>query len=74
MSILKWIKVFCRAGDNTTTHRFDYQTLAHLDNHLLRDIGLYIEHGEVRPLTGQPSHGIERVAHEYCCYCGRPMT
>lgn len=74
MLILKWIKTFRRASHDAVTQDTNYQALAHLDHHLLRDIGFYRDHsGEVRSLTGRPSHGVERVAHEYCPYCRSPL-
>lgn len=75
MSIFKWIKTFYKASDSAAQRHLNYQALAHLDDHLLRDIGLYIDQGEVRTLSGQPNCRSEpSIEHEYCPYCGSSLT
>ncbi|MFD2438353.1 DUF1127 domain-containing protein [Modicisalibacter luteus] len=50
MNIAGWFARIRKAVTIAHRHRSNYRTLAHLDDHLLRDIGLYVDQGIVRPL------------------------
>lgn len=67
--------------------RKNYQALAHLDRHQLKDIGLYREQGMVRPLNPENFQRVEPMPKEggdparsevepmrYCPSCGTPLA
>ncbi|GAB2784652.1 hypothetical protein GCM10027040_08460 [Halomonas shantousis] len=71
---------------STRRSRHDFQSLAHLDARLLRDIGLRLEHGVVMPFAdddsalGQAVSPVRDSREEawsppkLCPRCGEPLT
>jgi hypothetical protein len=50
MNITGWFERIRMALASARRDRNNYRALAHLDDHLLKDIGLYFDQGIVRPL------------------------
>ncbi|MHB0777387.1 hypothetical protein [Halomonas sp. WWR20] len=78
-------KFFLALRRRLAAHRRDprhFQALAHLNDHLLRDIGLRIDQGVVMPFADQDvardrtEGGVEKTRNSprLCPRCGEPLT
>ncbi|MCG7600274.1 DUF1127 domain-containing protein [Halomonas sp. McH1-25] len=62
MHVTNWLARICKALTVARRDRNNFRALAHLDDHLLKDIGLYVDQGIVRPLHPDAAKGDVELA------------